>query len=141
MSLPSILIGILFAAILAGGFITSISSTSDTAKVTNVRTFFTDGMNNAVTQCYLAAATFTGCDTAKLVSVGKISTKNQGTEWGDTWSATAASDKVTIVYPLDAADDNDAKGANLVTALTASNAPITVTYDDTTDDLTVVYKF
>ena len=141
MSLPSILIGILFAAILAGGFITSVSSTSDTAKVNNVKTFFIDGMNNAVTQCYLAAAAFAGCDKAKLVSVGKISTKNESTEWGDTWTATAASDQVTIVYPLDAASDNDDKGANLVTALTASNAPITVTYDDATDDLTVVYKF
>jgi hypothetical protein len=45
-----------FAAVLATGFITSMGSTSDTARVNNVKVFFIDGMNNAITQCYLAAS-------------------------------------------------------------------------------------
>jgi type II secretory pathway pseudopilin PulG len=141
MSLPSILIGLAFAAVLATGFITSMGSTSDTARVNNVKVFFIDGMNNAITQCYLAASSFTGCDKTKLTSVGKISTKNQKTEWNDIWTATAESDKVTIVYPLDAASEKDSKGASLVTSLNASNAPVTASYDNATDDLTVIYKF
>jgi hypothetical protein len=42
MSLPSILIGLAFAAVLATGFITSMGSTSDTARVNNVKVFFID---------------------------------------------------------------------------------------------------
>jgi hypothetical protein len=65
---------------------------------------------------------------APLESFSLISTKNQKTEWNDTWTATAESDKVTIVYPLDAASEKDSKGASLVTSLNASNAPVTASY-------------
>lgn len=141
MGLPQILIGLFVAGLLATGFVTSLGGASDTAKVNNVKTFFTDGMNNAVTQCYLEASSFASCDKTKLIAVGKISTKNQSTEWSDTWTVAKTASKVTIVYPLDAADDNDSKGAGLASSLNASNAPITATYDKTTDDLTVDYSF
>ncbi len=140
VGLPQIIIALIVTAILATGYITGFGSSGDTAKVENVKTFFTNGASNTVAQCYLESSSFVSCDKAKLILIGKISTKNQSTEWGETWTVTATTTNVTFVYPLGAADDSDSKGTGLVSSLNASNAPITASYDSTTDELTVIVK-
>ena len=137
----SVLLGIAAAGIIGAGLITSIGSTTNTAKEANVYTFFTDGINSAVSLCYTSSNSFTGCDKTKLQSIGNIKTAQQSTEWNDTWTVTSVASQTSIVYPLDGADDADTIGANLVTKLTNSSAQLVATYDTSTDDLTVIYSF
>lgn len=137
----SILLGIVAAGIIGTGLIASISSTTNTAKEANVYTFFTDGISTAISLCYTSSNSFTGCDKTRLQSIGKIKTAQLSTEWGDTWTATAVASQTTIVYPLDSSDTADTIGANLVTKLTQSSVQLTASYDNSTDDLTVVYSF
>jgi prepilin-type N-terminal cleavage/methylation domain-containing protein len=124
------------AALLAATFLPGLLKNRDDAQYTSALTQLQKDFPSAITrqlartnQCNATTMTRTNLLTRGLPA---------NTVWGTAWSATYASNRVSVVYPLTNADDPATAGADLVSALSSSSNVAAVSVSGT--NLTVQYR-
>lgn len=124
-------------AVLASGVLMYANSISENNTIKTAKNELLYIFPNAIRECIARRNTLTGCNTAKIKEVLFLNTAN--TAWGEVWTATDASDKVTIVYPISNSQNPDSVGNDLITLLNA-RPKITASYNSSIKKLTVVYS-
>lgn len=135
-TLLEIMIAIAIVALLAATVLPSYFQNQNDAKYSTALTQLQETFPGAITR-QLSRTTVcnaTNMSTANIQSRG-ISDK---TVWGETWSSSFTTGRVTVTYPVGASDDPAEVGADLVTALTGSKNIASVSYSG--NNVTVAYR-
>lgn len=124
---------VIAGALAAAGIL--FSSNKDNSSKFQTKIFLSTGFVNSVENCIQTKSSITNCNSPAILAKYGADKK---TAWDENWTLSYADRKFTVGYPLLGLSDPDDFGNGVATYLSTTRG-ISPTYNDSTNELTVIY--